>query len=232
MFGKHFSAYGKITQLQQLLRGKVEYELGEAAQQAEWAPATYNRYRALASGGFSLSIRNGKATVNPVRGPKHLTENNARVRYLTDDEEEQLIAYVRGACPEREPEIVVALHSGMRRSEQYLTIDCADGGLKWNHVDFRNDIVTLPGSKHGKSRHIPMNTILKETLLLLKKATTSLYVFPEDPPEKWFPEVCDAAEINDFTWHWHTFASRLVMAGVDLRTVQELMGHRSIWTMV
>jgi len=38
------------------------------------------------------------------------------------------------------------------------------------------------------------------------------------------------AKIKDCSWHCnrHTFASRLVMAGVDLRTVAELMGHSSI----
>ncbi len=36
--------------------------------------------------------------------------------------------------------------------------------------------------------------------------------------------------LKDYTWHCnrHTFASRLVMAGVDLRTVAQLMGHSTI----
>jgi site-specific recombinase XerD len=45
-----------------------------------------------------------------------------------------------------------------------------------------------------------------------------------------FQPALKRAEISGLHWHdlRHTFASRLVMKGVDIRTVQVLMGHASI----
>ena len=132
---------------------------------------------------------------------------------------------------DRAGEILVALHSGMRRSEQYLTTHCPEGGLKWEHINFHSGVITLPRSKHGESRHIPMNSVLRKAFQNIPQTADSPYVFSE-PPDQWFPKACKQAKVTSFTWHClrHTFASRLVMAGVDIRTVQELLGHKSIVT--
>jgi site-specific recombinase XerD len=61
------------------------------------------------------------------------------------------------------------------------------------------------------------------------------YGEPMISPRAWFELVMQEAvkknkSLQDVTWHIfrHTYISRLVMAGVDLRTVQELAGHKDI----
>jgi site-specific recombinase XerD len=67
------------------------------------------------------------------------------------------------------------------------------------------------------------------------KVCLTRYGEPMVSPRPWFELVMEESvkqnrALKDVTWHVfrHTYISRLVMAGVDLRTVQELAGHKDI----
>lgn len=190
------------------------------------SPATFNRTRALLSLAFTVAMRNGKAEANPARLVKLRKENNARVRFLRNEnaEEDRLRAAIQKLHPSREPEFDLALHTGMRRGEQYR--------LAWQDVDFERKIVTIPRSKHGEKRHVAVNSIAAKALFRLKARAEQRVCHRGRDCRTWFGECVTKAGLEDFRWHdlRHTFASRLVMAGVDLVTVKELMGHKSIQT--
>jgi integrase len=209
---------------------EIERRLAELATEGR-KPSTVNRYRTLLSLIYSLAVRNGKAISNPVRLVKPRKENNERVRFLDDKEEIRLRTKIREAHPRHEAEFDLALHTGMRRGEQY--------GLRWQDVDLKRGIITIPRSKHGEVRHIQINSTARAALETLRQLGSGLgFVCPRfQGPEsrearEWFNQVLGQAEIQNFRWHdlRHTFASRLVMAGVPLRAVQVLLGHKRIET--
>jgi integrase len=194
-------------------------------------PATQNRYRALLSLIYRKGIENGKVKLNQAKLVKRRTENNTKVRYLLVEEEDRLRAVVLDRWPHHLQELEISLHTGMRLSEQY--------NLQWSWIDFSTRVLTIPRSKHGELRHVPLNDAAVNALQAARSQSNgSLYVFLNRfgerlcTPRKWFEDAVAAARVPNYTWHTnrHTFASWLVMAGVDLRTVQELLGHKSITT--
>ncbi|HTZ73063.1 MAG TPA: site-specific integrase [Candidatus Aquilonibacter sp.] len=204
--------------------GITAQDIERRFEQQEWSPATCNRFRALLSLTYRLAIRSGKVKENPARLVKHRLEDNARIRFLSDDEEKALRSAIEVHCPEHLPEFDLALHTGMRLSEQY--------GLTWSDVSFARRVLTIQRSKNGSARHVPLNQTAVRALETMRERTGGVgFVCGETTgPRRWFEPVLKDAKISDFSWHClrHTFASRLVMAGVDIRTVQELLGHKTI----
>lgn len=204
--------------------GITAQDIERRFEQQTWAPATMNRQRALLSLTYRLAIRNGKVKENPARQVRHRLENNARIRFLSPEEEKTLRIAIEAACPERIAELQLALHTGLRMSEQFK--------LRWEDVSFTRRTLTIQRSKNGETRHVPLNKVALGALVALeKRANGSEFVCGGAvEPRRWFEPVVKAANLTAFSWHClrHTFASRLVMAGVDIRTVQELMGHKTI----
>jgi len=133
------------------------------------------------------------------------------------------------------PMVITLLHTGLRFGEA-----C---GLTWADVDLVGALLTVRGetSKSSKTRYVPLNKTVLDVLKTWKpkKVDAGAYVFAG----------ADGARLVDIKTAWknllksitdkpivgfrvhdlrHTFASKLVQAGVDLNTVRELLGHGDI----
>jgi Site-specific recombinase XerD len=240
--------------LDEITMADVEKFLDQILQKR--TPSTRNRYRTTLHAIFNRAVRHGLLLVNPAKGSTKSKEPEGRIQYLTHEEEtavREALApeAVRTGRPKLDmirPDLrslfSVSVHTGLRWSEQLA--------LRWEDVDFLAGFITVTQSKSGYSRQVPMNSVVRSVLLDLAGQRTR----PGDPDEmvfrrsyvvaaNFFPKAIERAQktlaaagrdgsrIEGYTWHCnrHTFASRLVMAGVDLRSVQALGGWQTL-TMV
>ncbi len=130
------------------------------------------------------------------------------------------------------PMILLSLNTGLRRGELF--------GLTWKDINLSQAILTVKGesAKSNKTRHIPLNSEALETLQAWQRQQKmpEELVFPNKQGKRLthvkrsWKHIITQAAIAKFRWHdmRHHFASSLVMAGVDLNTVRELLGHADI----
>jgi len=207
---------------------------------AALAPASVNRLRDRLSGMFKRACRLGLSAANPVRDIPKLREAGGRLAFLSPTEEGAVLNALRA---ERRPLVTLAVNTGLRWSEQ--------SQLHWLDVDLLTGFLTVRLGKNGQARRVPLNSAARSALLDLASQRRR----PADPHElvcrgayrtvsREFVRAVQAGQgtlrsagredeatrLDGVTWHAlrHTFASRLVAAGVDLRTVQELGGWRTL----
>jgi len=180
---------------------------------------------------YRKAVEWGKLEHNPLVGLKNPKPHNERLRYLTAEEIDRLLAVCKSDDPRRVhlyPIVLMALHTGMRSGEIF--------NLTWERVDLENGLITITGTKTGENRVIPMTRTLSEVLSSLPKHHKPPYVFVNHngthfkKVRRAFDRAVRIAGITNFRFHdlRHTAASHMVMSGVDVFTVQEILGHKSI----
>lgn len=191
---------------------------------------------------FSLSITTWDiCKKNPVGGGKVKFFNSKarRDRYVTPEEEGQIL---ENADPRLRPAIILSIHTGLRQGE-LLSLTWADVDLqvgRYGQVKVRGQI-----AKDREDRHVPLNATARAALDSVPQAIKKdvrlfahLGLGRGNLNRMWYKALeaskanQDSAQGQEITWHTlrHTFASRHVMAGTDLATLQRLMGHSNITT--
>ncbi|MCF8125284.1 MAG: site-specific integrase [Desulfotignum sp.] len=174
---------------------------------------------------------------NPVSKVKIPRTDNRRVRFLTHDEADTLLTSLMKKSKQVHDMALMSLHTGARAGEIFC--------LTWGCVDLEASTMLLKDTKNTMSRTAFMTAAVKDMLDGIKpdNAGRDDLVFPGvggvkiEKMSKTFPRVAadlfnqgvdDPRQRVFFHTLRHTYASWLVMEGVDLYRVKELLGHKDL----
>ena len=184
----------------------------------------------IANAEWALDIKNPVATIRKPAKP------DSRLRLLSKDEARHLLEVSRKSKNGKLFHYVqLLLHTGMRPSE--------GAGLRWKQIDIDARIIDLTVTK-TKPRRVPLTVKAVELLLEIMPEQydgNRLVFLPANCSEtiqrrpnlyfrRSFDNAVKKANIEDFHMHdlRHTAASYLLMAGVDLRTLADILGHSTM----
>ena len=189
--------------------------------------ATANKFLIFLSSAYKLAnefeLLN---SYNPCRGIKEFELNNQRQIFLTQSQTKRLLNEVNKSSNIHLKYIVpMLLLSGARKRE---VLDA-----KWCDFDNINNLWTIPLTKNGKKRILPITKSLQTILNQIPKDKTP-YLFASPLTLKPYISIYQSwnsartkANLKEVRMHdlRHTYASALVNAKCSLYEVQVLLGH-------
>ena len=153
---------------------------------------------------------------------KKLEESQGRLRYLSAEEEQRLLAV---ATEPLRTIILVGIYTGLRIAAEALT-------LRWENIDLRKGLLTVESAyaKGKETSTLPLNRKLVDALTEQRARSKGEFVFvsrkgtPYRSVRTPFDNACRRAKLEDVSLHTlrHTFASKLAEQRVGDRTLQTL----------
>jgi integrase len=197
--------------------------------------AILNRYLSTLSVLFTAAVRDWQwHTKNPVKDVRRQKEPKGRVRFLSAEERELLLAECKKSyCPYLYLIVVLALSTGMRKAEI--------GKLRWRDVNLEHGIIILEKTKNGERRRVAVRgralELLKQhsivrqlnTDFLFPGELTHLNSRPFDFRKAWIRAKKNTG-IENFVFHdlRHSCASYLAMGGASILEIAEVLGHKTL----
>jgi integrase len=191
--------------------------------------ATINRYKAAISAVFSYACIEYDLPDNPVRHIRSLPENNARTRFLSDDERSRLFKVCRASGWNKLYLLVLlAITTGARKGELL--------SLRWNDVDLDRQTAFVSTTKNGQPKVLPLTDSVITELSIFIQNDNSLIFNSEIVTDKPFcfykqwKKALLSADIENFRFHdlRHTTASYLAQNGASLLEIADVLGHKQI----
>lgn len=196
------------------------------------APATLNRYGAALAAVITWAIKKRiapKGYVHPCRSIEREVENNQKTRFLDEGEQTRLLEACRvSTWPRLYVLVLMALTTGARKGELL--------GLRWADVDLERGLATVPTTKNGDAKVLPLTSAVVEELRNFAEEPTRFVFRAPRAKESTFAfepryiEALKLAGIRGCTFHTlrHSCASRLAKNGATLLEIADLLGHRQL----
>lgn len=198
--------------------------------QSGLAPASVEKIRIMFSRSFELAKQWDMYDNNPVKDVPRVKFNNARERYLSQEEAKVLmLACECSSNPQLKNIIGLLLLTGARKSELLKA--------EWRNVNLDRRSWHIPLSKNGRGRHVPLSQPAMDIIGQLPKFDGCPYLLPNPKTRKPYSDVKRAwqgarkiAQLEDVHIHdlRHSAASFMAGAGIDLYTIGKVLGHESI----